>query len=89
MARKEIASKYIRRSLLVRVGKQIRLLRKQRRMSLEALAESAHCHPKFLQKLETSSPEIINISTSTLCDLAYSLGLKLYEFFKLVEEKDK
>lgn len=64
--------------ILVRLGEQIRFLRKDKGFTQEELAEKVGVHPTYIGKIEGGKS---NISTIMLFKLSRALGVKLSKVF--------
>ena len=71
------------KEFILLVGAEIRKQRKEKSLSIEALAEKSGIHPKYLQKCETGKK---SLSVSMLRDILYKgLETSLSKFFQEID----
>ena len=73
-------------SALVLFGKQLRALRKARRLSQEKLAELCDVHRNYIGRIERAER---NISFEYVIRLAYGLSIRPAELFKRIPKPRK
>lgn len=72
------------KEILKLVGARIRLLRKERGLSQEALGEKGGFHFSYIGQVERGEK---NISLLNLAQIAEALGVNLIQLFSYVDEK--
>ena len=82
-----ISIDYIHRRLLMSdiarlVGKRIRVVRNERKLSQEKLAELAGCHPTYIGQIERGEK---NPTIESIYKIASALGISLSELFELTD----
>ncbi len=91
MAARENLKNKVRKPLVARIGRSIRELRQEKKLTQENLAELANVHPKYIIRLESNPKRTgkndtpANPSISILADIVYALGLSLEQFMGKVE----
>jgi len=65
--------------ILIRLGKQLKIIRKEKGLTQEQLAEKVGIHPTYVGKLEGGKS---NLSTLLLFKISRALGVKLSEIFE-------
>ncbi|MBR1942492.1 helix-turn-helix transcriptional regulator [bacterium] len=65
--------------ILIRLGKQLKIIRKEKGLTQEQLAEKVGIHPTYVGKLEGGKS---NLSALLLFKISRALGVKLSEIFE-------
>ena len=65
--------------ILIRLGKQLKIIRKEKGLTQEQLAEKVGIHPTYVGKLEGGKS---NLSTLLLFKISRALGVKLSKIFE-------
>jgi len=68
--------------ILIRLGKQLKIIRKEKGLTQEQLAEKVGIHPTYVGKIEGGKS---NPSTLLLFKISRALGVKLYKIFEFDE----
>lgn len=72
--------------VLVKIGKRIQLLRKERKLSQEVLAELTGMHPTYISDIERAK---VNTSILSFHKISKALNLTLSEIFDIPSERDE
>ena len=65
--------------ILIRLGKQLKIIRKEKGLTQEQLAEKVGIHPTYVGKLEGGKS---NLSTLLLFKISRALDVKLSKIFE-------
>lgn len=74
------------KQVIVKIGKRIQLLRKERKLSQEALAELTGMHPTYISDIERAK---VNTSILSFHKISKALNLTLSEIFDIPSERDE
>ncbi|MBR1680456.1 helix-turn-helix transcriptional regulator [bacterium] len=66
-------------NILIKLGKQLKIIRKEKGLTQEQLAEKVGIHPTYVGKLESGKS---NLSTLLLFKISRALGVKLSKIFE-------
>ena len=66
-------------NILIKLGKQLKIIRKEKGLTQEQLAEKVGIHPTYVGKLEGGKS---NLSTLLLFKISRALGVKLSKIFE-------
>ena len=69
------------RQIHLQLGNRIRILRKQKKYTIEDLADLADLHPTFLGQVERGEA---NASVTTLSKIAKALNKNIFDFFSFL-----